>query len=328
MKKNLKLFICLALLFGVTGCKSVKLDNGENAIVTFKEGGISANDLYKEMKSTYGAEKVMNLIDSYLLDKLYDETSEEKEYIKQNVKTVKESAESMGADLDLYLNYYYGVSSIDAYEEYLRLNYRKDLYKNEYAKEIVTDKQIEEYYDEEVFGDIEASQILLTVDVKDDATDDEKTEAENKVKEEAEEIINKLKDGEDFASLAKEYSKDSATANNGGSLGKINDGDAEDAVLEALLDMKDGSYSTSPVKGNYGYYVLYRTSQDEKSELTDELKEEIITKVANEMANESGFQLKSIKALREKNEMKFEDTDLEKAFDTLVSRYDKQYSGN
>ena len=35
-------------------------------------------DLYKDLKSTYGAEKIMNLIDTYLLDQLYDETTDEK----------------------------------------------------------------------------------------------------------------------------------------------------------------------------------------------------------------------------------------------------------
>ena len=56
-------------------------------------------------------------------------------------------------------------------------------------------------------------------------------------------IIEKLKNGEDFATLAKEHSKDEATASNGGSLGKINDGDATDEVLTALRNMKTPIYS-------------------------------------------------------------------------------------
>lgn len=326
MKKKVLLIICTMLL--MTGCgKDVKLVNGENAIVTFKEGGISSNQLYDVLKETYGAEKIMNLIDEYLLEDIYDETDEEKNYIKQNVKSVKEAAEEMGASYEMYLNYYYGVASDKAFEDYLRLSYRRDNWTRDYAKETITEKQINEYYDQEVFGDVEASQILITVDVKKDATDDEKKDAEEKALKEAKDIIQKLKDGADFAELAKEYSKDATTSANGGSLGKVNDGDATEEVLKALRNMKDGSYSTTPVKSAQGYHIVYRTSQDEKPELTEELTNEIKDTIANETAQSASFQLEALKKLREKNEMKFVDTNLGSDFDDLVNQYESQYAG-
>ena len=49
MKKKVLLIICTMLLMTVCG-KDVKLVNGENAIVTFKEGGISSNQLYDVLK--------------------------------------------------------------------------------------------------------------------------------------------------------------------------------------------------------------------------------------------------------------------------------------
>src|SRR5574344_1982461 len=110
-KKILLTLVCLLL---ITGCKDVKLKDGENALVTFKEGGISSNDLYIELKNTYGAEKLMDLIDSYLLEPLYKTTSDETAYINQSIKSVKESATKMGADFELYLNYYYGLKTEDA----------------------------------------------------------------------------------------------------------------------------------------------------------------------------------------------------------------------
>lgn len=326
MKKKVLLIICTMLL--MTGCgKDVKLVNGENAIVTFKEGGISSNQLYDVLKETYGAEKIMNLIDEHLLEDIYDETEEEKNYIKQNVKSVKEAAEEMGASYEMYLSYYYGVSSDKAFEDYLRLSFRRDTWTRDYAKETITEKQINEYYDQEVFGDVEASQILITVDVKKDATEDEKKDAEEKALKEAKDIIQKLKDGKDFAELAKEYSKDATTSTNGGSLGKVNDGDATEEVLKALRNMKDGSYSTTPVKSSQGYHIVYRTSQDEKPELTEELTKEIKDTIANETAQSASFQLEALKELREKNEMKFVDTNLGSDFDDLVKQYESQYAG-
>ena len=326
MKKKVLLIICAMLL--MTGCgKDVKLVNGENAIVTFKEGGISSDKLYNVLKETYGAEKIMNLIDEHLLGQIYEETDEEKNYIKQNVKSVKEAAEEMGASYEMYLSYYYGVASEKAFEDYLRLSYRRDNWTRDYAKETVTEKQINEYYEQEVFGDVEASHILITVDTKADATDAEKKDAEEKALQEAKDIIAKLKDGKDFAELAKEYSKDATTSANGGTLGKVNDGDATEEVLKALRNLKDGSYSTTPVKSAQGYHIVYRTSQDEKPELTEELTAEIKDTIANETAQSASFQLEALKELRERNEMKFVDTNLGDDFDELVSQYESQYAG-
>lgn len=326
MKKKILLIICAMLL--MTGCgKDVKLVNGENAIVTFKEGGISSNQLYEVLKETYGAEKVMNLIDAHLLDQLYDETDEEKSYVKQNVKAVKEAADEMGASYELYLSYYYGVASDEAFEDYLSLSYRRDQWTKDYALETVTEKQINEYYEQEVYGDVDASHILITVDVADDATDDEIKDAEDKALQKAKDIIEKLNNGEDFATLAKEYSKDSVSSANGGALGKVNDGDVTDEVLEALRSMSDGSYSKTPVKSSQGYHIVYKTSQDEKPELTEELTTTIKDTIATETADSASFQLEALRELRERNEMKFVDTNLGDDFDVLVSQYESQYAG-
>ncbi len=322
MKK--KIFFALACVFLLAGCNNVKLTNGENAVVTFTEGGISSDELYNSLKESYGAERLMNLIDSKLLNEKYETTTEEKSYINQTVKSTKEAAKKVNADFNLYLTYYYGLKNESEFRDYLSLNYKRSLWAKEYAEETVTEKQIKEYYETEVVGDIDASHILITVDTKDGATEEEKKSAEQKAYDKAKEIIEKLKKGEDFSKLAKEYSKDSTTASKGGSLGKINTGDYADEVFEALKNLKDGSYSTSPVKSSYGYHIVYRTSQDKKAELDDNLTKEIKTTIGKEIVAESGFSVKALKALREKNNMKFEDTTLEKEFEKLILQYENQ----
>ena len=322
MKK--KIFLVLACVFLLAGCNGVKLTNGKTAVVTFNEGGISSEELYQSLKEAYGAEKLMNLIDTKLLNEKYETDSTEKSYVNQAVKSTKEAAEKLNADFELYLQYYYGVSSESEFRDYLSLSYKRNLWVQDYAEEEVTEKQINQYYDEEVVGDIEASHILITVDSKEDATEKEKKEAEQKAYDKAKEVIDKLKNGEDFSKLAKEYSKDSTTADKGGSLGKINTGDYANEVFEALKNLKDGSYSTSPVKSSYGYHIVYRTSQDEKAKLDDDLTKKIRTTIGKEKTNESGYSVKALKALREKNGMKFEDAELEKAFEKLVLRQENQ----
>ena len=82
-----------------------------------------------------------------------------------------------------------------------------------------------------------------------------------------------------------------------------------------LRKLKDGTYSTTPIKSDEGYHILYRTSMDDKPALKD-VKDKIIETVGKEMAQEDGFSAKALKALREKNEMKFVDTNLEKQYES------------
>lgn len=311
-----KLLIVLACLLLITGCKDVKLDNGESAVVTFKKGGISSSELYEELKKLHGGEAVTNLIDLYLLEKDYPTDKEEEKYVNQTIKTINKTAKDAGTTTAMYIQMYYGLSSEDALRGYLTLNHKKDLYTLDYAKENVSEKQINDYYKDYIYGDIEASQILITVDAKDDASDEEKTKAENKALETANKIIKELDEGKDFAELAKKYSKDELTAKNGGSLGKVNTDDIADEALDALRKLENGKYTTTPVKSSDGYHILFRTSMDEKPELKD-VKTKIIEKVAEEMSKESGYTAKAMKALREKNEMKIVDTDLEKQFESI-----------
>lgn len=314
MKK--KLLIGLVCLLLVCGCKDVKLTDGKNAIVTFKEGGISSDDLFKTLKEKYGADELVNLIDKYLLDKKYESTPEENNYVNQNIKTLEDAAKEAKVSLETYISAYYNIKSKDELKDYLRLNYKRNKWVEDYAKESVTEKQINEYYESKVYGDVEASQILITVNASSDANEADKSKAEKAALEEANKVINELKSGKDFAELAKKYSKDQASASNGGSLGKVNDGDLAEEALDALRKLKDGSYTTTPVKSSYGYHILYKTSQDSKPELNDTVKDDIKTKVGAEISKEDGFNTKALKALREQNEMKIIDTDLKDKLET------------
>ena len=226
----------------------------------------------------------------------------------------------MDADFELYIQYYYGVNDEEALEDYLSLNYKRDLWKTDYAKEAVTDKQLKEYYENEYYGDIEAKHILITVDVNSDASDDEKKEAENKAKETAKEVISKLKAGEKFEDLVKTYSKDSSTKDNDGSLGKLNKGDYDDDVLNALNKLKVGEYSDTPVKSSYGYHVLYKVSQDDKKSL-EEVEDKIRTIIGSELEEEDNFSSKALKALREKYKIDIKDAELKEEYDKLMLQY-------
>jgi parvulin-like peptidyl-prolyl isomerase len=79
---------------------------------------------------------------------------------------------------------------------------------------------------------------------------------------EAEEIIKRLRAGEDFAKLAAEKSIDVRTASLGGEIGEIRRGQMASSIERVLFALKAGEFS-EPVKGQIGYHILKVTERTE-----------------------------------------------------------------
>jgi peptidyl-prolyl cis-trans isomerase C len=74
-------------------------------------------------------------------------------------------------------------------------------------------------------------------------------------KEEADVVIKQLQQGKKFADLAKERAN-GPTGPNGGDLGWFTAETMVQPVVEAARGMKVGTYSTEPIKSEFGYHVL------------------------------------------------------------------------
>ena len=245
--KKLVVSMLLVLLL-VTGCgKTPTLKNGEEAVADLKEGAISVDDLYKEMKDKYALNVLLDMIDTKILNEKYEKNADEEKYIVQSVEQTKLYYEyvykNQYASYNEFILAQYGVTSEDGLNEVLRLSYRRNEAAKDYAKTLVSNSDINKYYDTDIVGDMKVSHILITSDAKDDATDDEKTKALEEAYKKAQEVITKLDEGSDFAELAKEYSKDSS-ASNGGDIGYFNDGDkvaldeVKDKIVTTLAEKK------------------------------------------------------------------------------------------
>ena len=97
--------------------------------------------------------------------------------------------------------------------------------------------------------------------------DDEKT---------AREVLGKLKDGSDFATLAKRYSTDSATAAKGGDLGWPTTPYV--AEFEAALEKLDQGDISDLVKSTYGWHIIKVTevrkaSQQSLADVSDQISQ-------------------------------------------------------
>ena len=270
MNKKVGIGLCslLAITTITTGCgKEAKLDDNTTA-VSLKGAKITATDYYNEIK-TSNISKLVDIIDHQLFDEKYPSNDEEDKSVKEQINQIKET---YGSNETMYLSaiqQYFGVSSEDELEEMLRLEYKRNEAVEDYIKDALSDKEIENYYNENIIGDIKASHILIKPDVDSDATDEEKQKAENKAKKEAEKIIKKLKDGEDFAKLAKEYSDDTSTAKDGGNLGYFNTDDMDENFMDAVKKLNNNEYTKEPVKTQYGYHIILKVDQKDKPKLKE-----------------------------------------------------------
>ena len=330
MKKNtIKLLgITTAVLVLVTGCGKVpKLKNGEEAVVTLKGKDISVDTLYKEVKEKYALDSLLKLIDTEILNNKYKDTKESKKDIDDQVDIMIQQYGG-GSEQELLKQTYsaWGIDTMDELKAYLTLQYKRNKAIEDYAKSEVSDKDINKYYDDKIFGDISAKHILITPDVDSNATDAEKQEAEKKALKTAKEVIKKLDDGEDFDKLAKEYSKDESTASKGGLLPDFVHGEMDPSFEEAAKNLEKGKYTTEPVKSAYGYHIIYKVNQKDKPELKT-VKDDIIEDLAKDLlSNDPILQITALDELRKDYNVNIQDSSLKDQYDRYIKNSKDQLS--
>ena len=336
MSKGIILGALVVLL--MCGCEKTipKLSNGDEAVVSFKDGSmISANEFYEKIKAnSYSV--LINMIDTKIYEAEYPKKIEDaKKYADNYYESMKmyytdENGNYDESQLLSALKQYYGYTTIDEYKEALKINYLRNEVIEAYAKSLIDDGDINKYYENEIVGDREVSHIQIIPDVTDDMNNDEKEEAENKALETAKEVIAKLKKGEKFEDLAKEYSEDASTKDNKGSLGYINKGTyGSDEFDNEVYRLAVGEYSNTPVKTTSGYEIVYVTNEKEKKKLED-VKDNIIETLAkNKLNDDATIQVDAVKEIRKKYGMEIIDDDLEKNYSKYMnSLYDNAQKTN
>lgn len=155
-------------------------------------------------------------------------------------------------------------------ESYLRSQLRRDLAIKQFVdkkfaeKVTVSDKEAKSYFDshKESFNrpdQIKASHILVKVDPQADAS--KKAEARKKI----EEIQQKVKQGEDFAALAKEFSE-CPSRSEGGDLGFFGRGQMVKPFEDAAFTLEPGEVS-NVVETKFGYHLIKCTDKKSKTSL-------------------------------------------------------------
>ena len=293
------------------------LKDGTQPVVKVNKKTYTANDLYEDMKSYYSVSLLLDKIDNDLLTKMYPEDD-------TMTSKVKSNAEYYFNTYKQYYNYTQeqfleknGFSSYDAFLDYLRLDYRRNKYLEDYIKKNLTEDEIKKYYDENVFGDINTQHIL--VEVKSDSDkDDSKKLSDEDAKKLAEEIITKLNDGTSWEQIQKDY-KDKVTYED---LSYQSwDASLEESFMTALKKMDNNSYSEEPVKTSYGYHVIHRLDQKKKPTLKKSKDKIISNLISDKKSADSNLLYKSLISLRKEKNINFSDTDMKAKYESYCKKY-------
>ena len=259
------------------------------------------------------------MIDTALLKEKYPTTEEEDTEVENQINQLKSNYTDENT-LNTILAQYFGVSDLEELEEVLRLEYKRNEAVEDFIKNNLKDDEIKKYYKENIYGEVKASHILIIPSTSEDATEDEIEKAEKEAKKTAEEIIKKLKKGEDFAKLAKKYSNDEATASNGGNLNYFELDEMVEEFSEAVKKLDIDEYTKEPVKTSYGYHIILKTDEKEKPELKD-VKKDIKEKITlQKLDADPTLYYQTLIDIRKENNIKWNDTVLEKEYNDLMEQ--------
>jgi len=302
MKLKIKaLGLAMAILIGISGCGILQKDTTEGKVIDGKEviAVVNGENILKsdfdsqvsQVKSALEAngqnfstdegKKNLQEMKQKVLDSMIKDVLSLQQAKKENVTLEPNQLEEAISQLEAYHG---GKDALDNYlkqqgmdrksfekllQDQLIIN---NLEEKLTADVIVTDEEVKKYFDsnQDMFKlpspEIRASHILV-------ATEDE-----------AKKILDEIKAGKDFAELAKKYSTDKASKDNGGDLGYFGKGTMDPEFEKAAFALKQGEVS-QPVKTQFGYHIIKVTG--ERASLGfDDVKDYIKSNLESSKKNE------------------------------------------
>ena len=309
MKKGkivLGVAITLCAILCLTGCKT-KLKNGKEVAIKINGENITADDLYDELREKYAKYLIVDDIDKKIFDVVYKNDKDIEEQVNNQYEYYESQYSQNGQSFDEVLEQY-GYKDADAFKDELRLSFQRTKAVEDYIKDNLTDKEIKEYYDNEYSGEISAKHILISTSSMSEE------EALNKAKD----LINQLNDGADFDTLAKENSDDPGSASDGGNLGYFSKGQMVTEFEEAAYALNVDEYTKEPVKTSYGYHIILKTGEKEKTSLED-AKDTIKDKLYEKKMNEdSTLSITTLDKIRKNYCLKFKDSKLKSIYNKYL----------
>lgn len=258
--KSTKAYIWAGSILIIAGIMAFAMISSMDKTIASIDGEkINEDELYDALVAGYGADTLDLLITNKLVE-LEAEKAGIKIKDEEIQKEIDVMVESYGDEKSLKEQLEASGSSMDAL--------KKDIVVYLQTKKLVepritvTDDEISTYFEDnkDTFAQaeqVEASHILV---------EDEKT---------AKKVAKELAAGGDFAKLAAEYSTDTETADNGGSLGYFGKGDMVVEFEDVAFNL-DKNKVSDPVKTEYGYHIIKVTGKKEAKKANLEDSKEVI----------------------------------------------------
>lgn len=323
--KSKRIILCMSTLLAVsllaTGCgREIEVKNGSKVAVSVKGEKYTATEYYSKIKED-NITTLIDMIDTDLLEKKYKKAdkTEENEYVESQMTQIKSYYGTNDETYNSVLKSYFGVENEEELETKLRLEFKRNQAVKDYITDHLTDKEIKKYYEDNIYGEVKVSHILIVPEtLSSDATDDEKQLADTTALKKAENIISKLDGGTKFDGLAKKNSDDKATAANGGDLGYIDLNDVDDEFAEAVKKLAVDEYTKEPVKTKFGYHIILKTGEKDKPKLK-EVKDKIKETLRDQKLSESNsLYYETLRDFRKENKIKWNDDVLKKAYNKYM----------
>lgn len=283
-----KLALTLAIAAGLIGLSACSNGNSEKIVET-KAGNITKDEFYTAMKDRYGKAVIQELVYEKVLSEKYTVTD------KDVTAKLDELKAQMGDNFQTALQSS-GYKTEDDFKRALKLNMLQE--KAATADIKVTDKELKDAYNN-TKPEIQARHILVA---------DEKT---------AKEVIAKLNKGEDFAKLAKQYSKDTGSAQKGGDLGWFGAGKMVPEFENAAYKLKKNEIS-APIKSQYGYHIIQLLDKKQKDSF-EKMKAKLENDIKVSKVDPAKVQT-ILDTLVKKAEVKINDKDLSGAISTSTTK--------
>jgi peptidyl-prolyl cis-trans isomerase C len=205
------------------------------------------------------------------------EVNEEMEVLKDQVAQ-QAQAQAQGQDVDRDAAFEGALQQAGLTEEQLRQQIREQLPVQAVQERVAgtagpSQEEVERFYEENKAAQFTTPQtrcarhILFNKDQR----------------EQAEEVKGQLEDGGDFAQLAKEFSQDPGSAEQGGDLGCLGRGETVPDFEDAVFGAEQGEI-LGPVETEFGYHVIEVT--DIREEATQPLSE-VETQIRDQLTTEA-----------------------------------------
>lgn len=209
---------------------------------------------------------------------------------KRDIRYASISAEQFKAGIEVtdqdINDYYLNNQNRFQNQEKVKVNYIALNVDDIAAKIEVTDADLELYYQQNIAKYQQKEQkrfshILIE-------TSDDEAAAKKKITE----VLAKVNAGEDFASLAKEFSTDTFSGENGGDLDWIEPGVMDEAFDQAAFALTDVGNISDVVETEFGFHIIKLTEiKPEQIKVFSDVKDDIQVAVSKQKAEDKFFEL-------------------------------------